>query len=333
MPRPNNRFYDLLEVSPSATARGLKQSYRRIIDRLKPKAAHDRDIADRLEDVEEAWAALSDPAKRSLYDEFGEEGLAPGFDIEAARPRPSQPTWSPEESEPQPEPRTFSPPPNDPPPPSAFGAPPDPWGTTPRAPAPRPEPQTAPPPPPPPGPTPDQMRPPPADMADPKRLPERELPSWRARPGHSGAMEIWVPFRKACLGGQGEVLVGERILNVDIPPGIEDGQAMDVDGAQLIVRVENDPQIWRDDLDLHQTITVDRYEAKEGTEVTIRILDGYMKVTVPPGVTTGQKLRLKERGIRKPGEEPGHMFLTIAITGTDVGRARVRKINLGSSGD
>jgi DnaJ-class molecular chaperone len=146
-------------------------------------------------------------------------------------------------------------------------------------------------------------------------------------------MEIWVPFRKACLGGEGEVLIGERIVRVEIPSGTEDGQPMEVDGVQFSIRVENDPQMWRDGLDLHQSITVDRYQAKEGTEVTIRILDGYMKVTVPEGIQTGQKLRLKGRGICKAGEEPGHMYLTVAITGTDVGRARVRKINLGSGND
>ena len=337
MPRPNNRFYDLLEVSPDATARGLKQSYRRIVERLKTKASHDQASADRLEDVEQAWAALSDPVKRKLYHEFGEEGLAPGFDTQTARPPPAPPTWTPEESSPRGEPRTFSPPANDPPTPSAFGGTPDPWDTPPpqrpperssKGPA-----KTAPPPATPPQRPDDQLQPPPADMSDAKQLPERELPSWRARPGHSGAMEIWVPFRKACLGGEGEVLVGDRIVTIDLPAGIEDGQPMEADGADFVVRVENDPQMWRDNVDLHQSITVDRYQAKEGTEVTIRILDGYMKVTVPPGVQTGQKLRLKERGIRKPGEEPGHMYLTVAITGTDVGRARVRKINLGSGND
>ena len=332
MPRPNNRFYDLLEVTPDVSPRGLKQSYRRILTRLKAKAAHDNDAADRLEDVEEAWSALSDPSKRALYHEFGEAGLVPGFDAEAARPSRAAPTWSPEESASQPEPRTFSPPANDAPPPSAFGGPADPWQAPPPQ---KPSPKRTPPPsqpPPPPRPD-DQLRPPPADLDDAKQIPEREVPSWRARPGHSGALEIWVPFRKACLGGEGEVLVGERIVMVQIPSGTEDGQPMEVEGAHFTIRVENDPQIWRDGLDLHQSITVDRYQAKEGTEVTIRILDGYMKVTVPPGIQTGQKLRLKGRGVCIAGEEPGHMYLTVAITGTDVGRARVRKINLGSGND
>jgi curved DNA-binding protein len=142
-------------------------------------------------------------------------------------------------------------------------------------------------------------------------------------------MEIWVPFRKACVGGEGEVLVNERIVTVQIPVGVEDGLAMEVDGVHFVVRVEKDPQMWRDDNDIYQTITIDRYEAVDGTEVTIRILDGYMKVTVPPGIQTGQKLRLKGRGIAKPGEEPGHMYLTVAISGKDTGRARVRKVNLG----
>jgi len=321
MPRPNNRFYDLLEVSPAAGARGIKQSYRRILARLTAKASYDEAAAERLEEVEEAWAILGDPERRKLYDEFGEAGLEPGFDAVAARPSPAPTTWSPDEPEP-PDPRhDFRPPPNDVPPP---------WG----APAPR----SAPPPPapkaaaPPPRPD-DQMRPPPADLPDQKRLPEREVPSWRARPSQTGAMEIWVPFRKACLGGQGEALVGDRIVMVEIPAGIEDGQAMEVEGVHFVVRIENDAQMWRDDNDIYQTVTIDRYEAKDGTEVTIRILEGYMKVTVPAGIQTGQKLRLKGRGIHKPGEEPGHMYLTVAITGTDVGRARVRKINLGSGND
>jgi len=35
MPRPNDRFYDLLEVSPEATPRGLDHAYRRLVERLE----------------------------------------------------------------------------------------------------------------------------------------------------------------------------------------------------------------------------------------------------------------------------------------------------------
>ncbi len=319
MPRPNNRYYDLLEVTPDASARGIKQSYKRIVTRLTAKASYDESAAERLEDVEEAWAALCDPAKRKLYHEFGEAGLDPEFSAAAARPPPAAPTWSPEEPEPADERQSFAPPPNYHPTPEPWGAP---AGPPPGYPS-SPPPAAAPPPPR--ETTDEQMAPPPADMPDPKQLPEHEVPSWRARPGHAGAMEIWVPFRKACLGGEGEVMVAERIVGVSIPVGVEDGHPMEVDGVSFVVRVENDPQMWRDDLDIYQTVSVDRFDAEGGTEVTIRILEGYMKVNIPEGIQTGQKLRLKGRGIHKPGEEPGHMYLTIAITGSDVGRARVRK--------
>ena len=95
MPRRNNRLYELLETRADASSKGLKLSYRRIRERLAAKSQRgDTWAADRLEEVEEAYAVLSDPTRRGLYDRFGNASLAPGF-VPPQPPPPTQPAPAP----------------------------------------------------------------------------------------------------------------------------------------------------------------------------------------------------------------------------------------------
>ncbi|KAI9845821.1 MAG: Type I HSP40 co-chaperone [Sclerophora amabilis] len=75
----DTKFYDTLGVSPSATDAELKTAYKKGALKHHPdKNAHNPDAAEKFKELSKAYEALSDPQKRQLYDQYGEEGLEQG---------------------------------------------------------------------------------------------------------------------------------------------------------------------------------------------------------------------------------------------------------------
>ena len=68
----------------------------------------------------------------------------------------------------------------------------------------------------------------------------------------------------------------------------------------------------RDSLDIQLDVPLSLYEALLGTKVTVPTLDGPVTVTVPPGTSSGAKLRIKGRGVQR-GEDKGDQFCVIKI--------------------
>ena len=81
-----NDFYATLGVSKTADAAEIKRSYRKLAGKLHPdKHPDEPNVEARFKEVNQAYQVLSDPKKRALYDEFGEEALREGFDPDQAR--------------------------------------------------------------------------------------------------------------------------------------------------------------------------------------------------------------------------------------------------------
>jgi curved DNA-binding protein len=79
-------YYQELGVSRDATPEDVKKAYRKLAAELHPDKNPGNKAAEaRFKRVNTANQVLSDKKKRSLYDEFGEEGLREGFNQEAAR--------------------------------------------------------------------------------------------------------------------------------------------------------------------------------------------------------------------------------------------------------
>jgi molecular chaperone DnaJ len=64
----------------------------------------------------------------------------------------------------------------------------------------------------------------------------------------------------------------------------------------LTVRVEPHRLFRREGDDLHITVPVALHEAALGAKVDIPTIDGVVRLRVPPGTQSGQRLRLRERG-------------------------------------
>ncbi|KAG6968000.1 hypothetical protein JG687_00003976 [Phytophthora cactorum] len=74
-PVDNNKFYEALGVSKTATAAEIKKAYRKLALKNHPDKGGDPEL---FKTITVAYEVLSDPEKRELYDQYGEEGLQNG---------------------------------------------------------------------------------------------------------------------------------------------------------------------------------------------------------------------------------------------------------------
>lgn len=71
-------YYDVLGVNRGASDADIKSAYRKLAKAFHPdKNQGDEKAADRFKEIGEAYAVLSDPEKRKVYDQFGHTGQVP----------------------------------------------------------------------------------------------------------------------------------------------------------------------------------------------------------------------------------------------------------------
>ncbi|WP_216321363.1 DnaJ C-terminal domain-containing protein [Deinococcus aestuarii] len=71
-------YYDVLGVSRGASDADIKSAYRKLAKQYHPdKNQGDEKAAERFKEIGEAYAVLSDPEKRQVYDQFGHTGQVP----------------------------------------------------------------------------------------------------------------------------------------------------------------------------------------------------------------------------------------------------------------
>ena len=72
-------YYEVLEVSKSATAEEIKKAYRKKAIQYHPdKNPGDKEAEEKFKEAAEAYEVLSDTEKRSRYDQFGHAGVNGG---------------------------------------------------------------------------------------------------------------------------------------------------------------------------------------------------------------------------------------------------------------
>lgn len=71
-------YYEILGVNKSASDAEIKSAYRRLARKHHPDIDKSAGAAERFKEIGEAYQALSDPQKRSAYDQFGHSAFTPG---------------------------------------------------------------------------------------------------------------------------------------------------------------------------------------------------------------------------------------------------------------
>jgi molecular chaperone DnaJ len=113
----------------------------------------------------------------------------------------------------------------------------------------------------------------------------------------------------ATCHGQGTVARTET-AEFRIKPGTRDGQRIRLAGKgnagvrggadgdlYLIVRIEPNPVFTRKADNIYVTVPVTIAEAALGAKIEVPTIDGRAHLKIPPGTQTGQKLRLREKGV------------------------------------
>ncbi len=79
-------YYAILGVERSASQDDIRRAYRKRARIYHPDVnPGNKSAEEKFKEISVAYEVLGDPEKRKRYDEFGEQGLAPGFDPEKAR--------------------------------------------------------------------------------------------------------------------------------------------------------------------------------------------------------------------------------------------------------
>jgi molecular chaperone DnaJ len=130
-------------------------------------------------------------------------------------------------------------------------------------------------------------------------------------------------------GGDGRARE-RRVLSVDVPAGIHDGQRIRVSGRghagdrggppgdlYVVVRVREDERFVRDQEDLHTLIDVHAPLAALGTTIQVPSLDGELPLEIPAGTQPGEVITLRARGLpavqrgRRTGDLHVHVNVVI----------------------
>jgi DnaJ-class molecular chaperone len=257
-------FYDVLGVKRDASEEEIKKAYRKLARQYHPdRNPGDKQAEVKFKELQRAYDVLSDKTKRQQYDRFGEaaaEGGFPGGFGGAGGPGGTTFRWQTDGSDIDPN-ELFS---------QIFGGlggMGGPGGPTRRG---------------------------------------RGSRARRAEPAEAMESEVSIPFQTAALGGSIDLRINDRELSVKVPAGIEEGKKLRLQGQApgggdlwVKIHIQPHPYFRREGNNIILEVPLSLPEAVLGTRVDVPTLDGTrLTVKVPPGTSSGTRLRLRNRGIQ-----------------------------------
>jgi DnaJ-class molecular chaperone len=152
----------------------------------------------------------------------------------------------------------------------------------------------------------------------------------RTRPARGSDIlgNLSVTFAEAALGTRRSVRSGAgTTVEVSVPAGVESGGRLRIPGhgspapgkggipgdLYLDIEVKPDAHLTRIGTDIELDLPVTMSEAALGTRVQVPTVEGPVTVTIPPGTSSGGRLRLRGRGIKKPDGARGDQICRVEI--------------------
>lgn len=131
---------------------------------------------------------------------------------------------------------------------------------------------------------------------------------------------LTVPLERAYTGGRERIRLEDgRSLEVNMPPGMVTGQKIrlrgqGVAGGDLFLNIDVPPHPFFhiDGADIYCQLPITPSEAVLGGPIEVPTLDGLVKMMIPSGVRSGQKLRLGGKGYPIDGER-GDQIVEVQI--------------------
>jgi curved DNA-binding protein len=293
-------YYQVLGVSRSASADEIKKAYRKLARKFHPDVSKEAKAEEKFKQLQEAYEVLKDPEKRKAYDQLGanwREGqqFRPPPDWENVfRARGAQgqrraPGDEDVEIDEEQFSEFFS---------SLFGGGMGAGGS-------------------------------PFGRAGTARRP---------RAGRDQRAILEIDLEEAFRGATRMLELLEpraRQVKVTIPPGVTEGQQLRLSGqgeavsgggraGDLYLEIRMRPhRIFQvDGRDVTVTLPIAPWEAALGATATVPTLGGSVEMRIPPGAQSGQRLRLRGRGL--PGNPPGDQYalLKVVVPPADSPKAR-----------
>ena len=152
-----------------------------------------------------------------------------------------------------------------------------------------------------------------------------------------------VTLAEAALGTRRTVKTGSGgEVEVQIPPGVESGGRLRVPGQGapapqkngapgdlfLDINVTPHEHLRRNGSDIELDLPVSVGEAVLGAKVEVPTVEGRVTLSVPPGTSSGGRLRLRGRGVKRPDGTRGDQFCRVEIVVPKLGPedAEIRKL-------
>jgi DnaJ-class molecular chaperone len=286
-------YYKTLEVAREASQEDIQKSYRRLARKYHPDLnPDDKTAKEKFQEVQRAFDVLNDSKKRELYDRYGSSfenaaaGGNPGGQWHSAGGGPDSANFD------------FS---------QIFG---DRFGGGAEG-----------------GGFADLF----GGLGGRSAKQSRRARAAQRQPGADLESELEIPFSTAVTGGHAQVSIQRATGKVDsirvkIPAGIEEGKKIRLRGqgesglnggpeGDLLIKIRIAPHPFfrrrGDDLDVRVPVTL--LEAAEGAKVEVPTPTGTVALRVPPGTSSGARLRVKGHGVARSGKTAGDLYAEILI--------------------
>jgi curved DNA-binding protein len=277
-------YYTILGVARTAGPEEIQRAYRKRARKFHPDISKEADAEERFKALGEAYAVLKDEKKRALYDRHGEswkavsEGRSPPPDANKVRVEFNDAGFNPE----------------------AFG--------------------------------------------DLNTIFDAFFKQGFRQSGRTGFQREWplagadhevvvkLMLEQAFEGGEHEIRLSdpntgkEQRLKVRVPRGVlpdsrlrlagqgGKGQGGGPDGDLYLQIHINPHSVFRlEKGDLHVALPLSPWEAALGVTVDLKTLEETVKLKIPPGSSTGRKIRLRNKGYFKSAKRRGDLYAEVRI--------------------